>query len=157
MQPRSLKQITGDRARCQYCNKPLKPQTSLLELAGHLDGPPDAQEQARVAPMPNSFWTPERALKNGYAPELVFRLRHEEWNKQPFTLLKFWTRRYEGYGFVFDGPLRTSLFCGYMCAVHFGVACWKAGMRIKEKPSVSVTSTPSTPNKDNRNAEDSVL
>jgi hypothetical protein len=93
MQPRSLKQITGDRLRCQYCNKPLKPQTSLLEVAGHLDGPPDAQELAQTGPMHNSFWTPEPALKNGYAPELVFRLRHEEWNKQPFTLVKFWTRK----------------------------------------------------------------
>jgi hypothetical protein len=131
MLPRSLKHITGDRARCQYCNKPLKPHTALLELAEHLDGPPDAQELARTAPMPNSFWTPERALKNGYAPELVFRLRHEEWNAQPFTLIKFWTRKYEGYGFVFDGPARTTLFCSYMCGVHFGVACWKAGMRMK--------------------------
>jgi hypothetical protein len=157
MQPRSLKQITGDRQRCQYCNKPLKPQTSLLELAGHLDGPPDVQDLAQTAPMPNSFWTPERALKNGYAPELVFRLRHEEWNERPFTLVKFWTRKYEGYGFVFDGPVRTTLFCGYVCGVQFGVACWKAGMRIKEKPSVAVTSTPLTPNEDNRNADDSVV
>ena len=107
--------------------------------------------------MPNCFWTPERALKNGYAPELVFRLRHEEWNKQPFTLMKFWTPKFEGYGFVFDGPDRVTLFCGYMCSVHFGVACWQASKRIKEKPSVSVTATPSTPNKDNRNAEDSVV
>ena len=157
MQPRSLKAITGDRARCQYCNKPLKPHTSMLELAGHLDGPPDAEDVAQAAPMPNSFWTPERALKNGYAPELVFRLRHEEWNKQPFTLLKFWTRRYEGYGFVFDGPMRTTLFCGYMCGVHFGVACWKAGMRIKDTPSISLTPTTNSQPKDNRNAEDSVV
>jgi hypothetical protein len=157
MHPRSLKQITGDRQCCQYCKKPLKPQTSLLELAGHLDGPPDAQNLAQTAPMPNSFWTPERALKNGYAPELVFRLRHEEWNKQPFTLIKFWTRKYEGYGFVFDGPLRTTLFCGYMCGVHFGVACWKAGMRIKDTPSTSLTPTTNPQPKDNGNAKDSVV
>jgi hypothetical protein len=157
MQPRSLKAITGDRARCQCCNQPLKPHTSMLELAGHLDGPPDAEDVAQAAPMPNSFWTPERALKNGYAPELVFRLRHDEWNKQPFTLLKFWTRRYEGYGFVFDGPTRSTLFCGYMCGVHFGVACWKAGMRIKATPSISLTPTTNSQPKDNRNAEDSVV
>jgi hypothetical protein len=157
MQPRSLKAITGDRARCQCCNQPLKPHTSMLELAGHLDGPPDAEDVAQAAPMPNSFWTPERALKNGYAPELVFRLRHDEWNKQPFTLLKFWTRRYEGYGFVFDGPTRSTLFCGYMCGVHFGVACWKAGMRIKATPSISLTPTTNSQPKDNRNAENSVV
>jgi hypothetical protein len=58
---------------------------------------------------------------------------------------------------VFDGPVRTTLFCGYMCGVHFGVACWKAGMRIKETPSTSVTSTPSTPSEDDRNADDSVV
>jgi hypothetical protein len=127
----TLMQITGDRPLCQYCNKPLKPQTSQLELAGHLDGPPDAQDLAQTAPMPNSFWTPELALKNGYAPELVFRLRHEVWNAQPFTLVKFWTRKYEGYGFVFDGRDRVTLFCSYMCGAHFGVACWKAGMRMK--------------------------
>jgi hypothetical protein len=157
MQLRSIKQITGDRPCCQYCNKPLKPHTSLLELAGHLDGPPDAEDLAQTAPMPNSFWTPERALKNGYAPELVFRLRHDEWNRQPFTLVKFWTRKYDGYGFVFEGPTRTTLFCGYMCGVHFSVACWKAGMRMKETPNVPATSTPFTPNKDNRNADDSVV
>ena len=157
MQPKSLKQITGERARCQYCNKPLKPQTSLLELAGHLDRPPDAEDVAQAAPMPNSVWTPERALKNGYAPELVFRLRHDEWNKQPFTLLKFWTRRYESYGFLFDGPTRSTLFCGYMCGVHFGLACWKAGMRIKATPSISLTPTTNSQPKDNRNAEDSVV
>jgi hypothetical protein len=131
MQPRSLKQITGDRLRCQYCNKPLKPRTDLLELVGHLDGPPDVQELASITPMSHSFWTPERAIQHGYTPDLVFRLRHEEWNKQPFTLLKFWTRTYEGYGFVLDGPERVTLFCGYTCGVHFGVACWNAGMRMK--------------------------
>ena len=77
--------------------------------------------------------------------------------KQPFTLLKFWTRRYEGYGFVFDGPTRSTLFCGYMCGVHFGVACWKAGMRIKATPSISLTPTTNSQPKDNRNAEDSVV
>jgi hypothetical protein len=128
---KTLKQITGDRLLCQYCNKPLKPQTSLLELAGHLDGPRDVPELAHIAPMPNSFWTPERALKNGYEPELIFRLRHEHWNEQPFTLIKFWTRKYEDYGFAFDAPDRVTLFCSYMCGVHFGLACGKAGMRMK--------------------------
>ena len=35
------------------------------------------------------------------------------------------------YGFVLDGPERLTLFCGYICGVHFGVACWNAGMRMK--------------------------
>jgi hypothetical protein len=74
----------------------------------------------------------ERAIQHGYAPELVFRLKHDRWGSTPFTLLKFWTRKYEGYGFVFDGAKRITLFCGYMCGVNFGVACWNAGMRIKQ-------------------------
>jgi hypothetical protein len=55
---KTLKQITGDRLRCQYCKMPLRPQTLLLELPGHLDGPPDAEELGNFTPISNSFWTP---------------------------------------------------------------------------------------------------
>ena len=98
---------------------------------------------------------PSEAVKAGYDRSLVYRIKHKQFLGADATWLWFFTGKYHGYGYAWDEfNNRTTLFCSYMCGVHFGVACWNAGMRIKEKPNVSVTSTP---NEDNRNAEDSVV
>jgi hypothetical protein len=36
--PRTLKAITGEWLRCQRCAKPLRPDTSTVELSGQLEG-----------------------------------------------------------------------------------------------------------------------
>jgi hypothetical protein len=114
--PRSLKTLTGERPRCQYCDKPLRPATSTLELSGHLDEPP---EEKRVA----------AGIR--YSPHRIFRFQHgTNINGQPITKMSFWRGTYEGYGTGKDG---TRLFCSQPCGVLFGIASWNAGMRIKDR------------------------
>jgi len=39
--PRTLKAITGERPRCQYWGKPLRPYAGTVEVFGNLDEAPD--------------------------------------------------------------------------------------------------------------------
>jgi len=112
--PRTLKAITGERHRCQSCAKPLRPDTSAVELSGHLE----------EAPNESTF-----AAEHRYRRDRVFRLSHRtSYMARPITILSFWRGTYYGYGTGQDG---TRLFCSYPCGLHFGVACWNAGMRIR--------------------------
>ncbi len=98
----------------------------------------------------------DEAVKAGYEAGRVYRIEHlESWNKEQSTKLYFWRGFHDGYGWSGDGT--PPLFCSLSCGLSFGVVCWHAGMRIKETPSDPATSTPLTPNKDNRNAKDSVV
>ncbi len=53
-----LKQLTHDRPRCQFCEKPLKPDTATVKLTGHL-----AEAPAEV-----SF-----TVEQGYDRKRIFR------------------------------------------------------------------------------------
>jgi len=111
-----LKAITGERPRCQFCGKPLRPDTSTVALSGHLQEAPD-----------ESTFAPEHR----YHRDRVFRLTHRtDYAGRPITGLSFWRGTYSGYGTGQDG---TRLFCSYPCGLQFGVTCWNAGMRIKER------------------------
>ena len=48
--PKTLKSVTGKRPHCQYCDKELVPDTSTVELTGHL----------AEAPAPVGFLRPVR-------------------------------------------------------------------------------------------------
>lgn len=111
--PRTLKSVTGRGPRCQYCDKELVPDTSTVELAGHLA---EAPAQATFAPY------------HCYQPDRVFKLKHRtNYSGEPVTSVSYWRGTFVGYGRAKDGTL---LFCSQPCGWHFGVACWNAGMRI---------------------------
>jgi hypothetical protein len=113
--PKTLKSVTGERPRCQYCDKELVPDTSTVELTGHLSEAPAAESFAHY---------------HCYHPDRVFKLKHRQnYSGEPVTSMSFWRGTYFGYGKAKDG---TPLFCSQPCGWHFGVACWNAGMRIHE-------------------------
>ena len=124
----TLKQIHGERPRCQFCGKDLKPLTCTVELTEHITEVPTADELLGM-PQPNPTWpTTNVAVERGYRPEFVFRLTHKAtWNHEPFTVLHFWTGKYDGYGYT-DTP---KLFCKNDCGRRFGLAAWRAGYRMK--------------------------
>jgi len=134
-----LTKVTGERPKCQNCKKPLKARTFWVEIAGHISQAPSSGELA-VRKQPPSAWPDaSEAIKAGYDAARVYRIEHlETWKKESSTKLYFWRGYYEGYG-------TPPLFCSLTCGVAFAVACWHAGMRIKETPSHPVTSTPTTP------------
>jgi len=55
--PRTLKAIAGERPRCQFCDKPLRPDTSTVELAGHL------QEAPWDRDCEGGTWNPDKEWK----------------------------------------------------------------------------------------------
>ena len=95
----TLKQILGERPRCQYCGKELKPVTYTVELAEHITKVPTADELLGK-PQPSPTWpTTNVATERGYRPEFVFRVAHKvNWKHEPFTVLHFWTGKDQGYG-----------------------------------------------------------
>ncbi len=125
----TLRQITGERPRCQYCGKDLKPTTSEVEVMGHIATAPTSEELLTM-PTPQPSWPlPQDAIERGYRPDLVFRMRHRTtWKDEPSTKIGFWTGLYEGIGYS-DTP---RLFCNNFCGSRFGMAAWVAGFRMKK-------------------------
>jgi hypothetical protein len=124
----TLKQIAGERPRCQFCGKELKPVTCSVELAGHITRLPAVEQLLRMPQPDLRYPSTEDAVKRGYRPEFVFRLTHmADWKNEPFTKLHFWTGKYDGYGYT-DTP---KLFCNNECGRLFGLAAWRAGYRMK--------------------------
>jgi len=151
-----LSKITGERPVCQFCRKPLTPRTWYVEVLGLIEHAPDAEALAVLGQGPHPYPEAREAIKCGYDPLRVYRIEHRDaWHGDLRTRLSFWLGTYDGYGWGGEG--KPPLFCSQPCGVHFGVACWHAGMRMKESPSVSVTSTPPSRNEDNRNDEDRVV
>ena len=124
----TLRQITGERPRCQYCGKNLRPRTSEVEVMGHITTAPTCEELLTM-PTPRPSWpSPRDAIERGYQPGHVFRLCHRTtWKDEPSTKFGFWTGLYEGIGYV-DTP---RLFCNNFCGSRFGMAAWVAGYRMK--------------------------
>jgi hypothetical protein len=124
----TLKQITGERPRCQYCGKELKPLTCTVEVAGHTCTPPTTDELIQMPQPKPSYPSTELAVERGYRPERVFRMtRTADYTKAPVTRLHFWTGKDHGYGYT-DTP---KLFCNNECGRLFGLAAWRAGYRMK--------------------------
>ena len=73
----TLKQITGERPRCQYCGTELRPVTCTVEVAGHICTPPTADELIQVPQPKPSYPSTEDAVQRGYQPDRVFRLTHK--------------------------------------------------------------------------------
>jgi hypothetical protein len=124
----TLRQITGERPRCQYCGKDLTPTTSEVEVMGHITTAPMCDELLKMATPQPSWPLPQDAIERGYRPDRVFRLRHRTtWKNEPSTKIGFWTGRYEGIGYI-DMP---KLFCNNFCGSRFGMAAWVVGYRMK--------------------------
>ena len=125
-----LTKATGERPVCQCCRKPLKPRTWYVEVLEHVGQAPSADELAQAEQGRHPYPIASEAIKAGYDASRVFRIEHRlSWNEAPSTKLSFWCGTYDGYGWHGDGM--PPLFCSQPCGVHFGVACWNAGMRMK--------------------------
>ena len=55
--PRTLKALTGERPRCQYCDKPLRPATSTLELSRTPERELRTQSRGRNFVMPETVFS----------------------------------------------------------------------------------------------------
>ena len=123
----TLKQIAGDRPRCQYCNKELAPLTEIVEVGGHITSVPTVDELLQMVQPRPTYPSTEDAIKRGYRPEFVFRMtRRANWKDEPYTKLHFWTGKFDGHGYT-DTP---KLFCNNDCGRLFGLAAWRAGYRM---------------------------
>jgi len=124
----TLKQITGERPRCQFCGKDLKPETCSIELKDHITEPPETEELLRMPQPRPSYPSTQDAVQRGYCAEFVFRMTHRaDWKNEAFTILRFWTGKFDGHGYT-DTP---QLFCNQECGLLFGLAAWRAGYRMK--------------------------
>jgi hypothetical protein len=129
-----LNQITGERPRCQRCDKPLTACTFRFRVAGHLDHTPTADEaraivEAKAWP---DHWGAEMALKDGYDAGRAFRVWHLlDYESRPITEVHYWRGFYAGEGWGQDHPF--PLFCNVRCALTFAALCWEVGMRIKRE------------------------
>ena len=86
----TLKQITAERPRCQYCDTELKPVTRAVEVDGQVTEPPTVEELVQMA-QPNPTWPlASLAVERGYLPERVFQIRHKTNHKtEPVTAIHF--------------------------------------------------------------------
>jgi hypothetical protein len=81
----TLKQVAGERPRCQYCGKELKPVTETVEVTGHINVPP-AVESLFQMPQPRPSYPPTRiAVDRGYRPERVFRMTSSSTTRRRLT------------------------------------------------------------------------
>jgi hypothetical protein len=81
--PRTLKAITGERPRCQYCGKGVQPRTHRVLVLGHMTEVPTIEE-LRTLPQPELHYpSVEEAIKWGYEPDRVFRMasKTKVWEK----------------------------------------------------------------------------
>ena len=123
-----LKQIAGERPRCQYCGKELKPVSDTVEVTGHVSAPPSVDSLLQMQQPRTSYPSTNIAVDRGYRPERVFRMTSKvDYTKTPYTRLHFWTGKDQGYGYT-DKP---KPFCNSDCGRQFGLAAaWRAGYRI---------------------------
>ena len=124
----TLKQVAGDRPRCQYCGKELKPVTDTVEVTSQINTPPPVDELIQMQQPKLSYPPTNIAVDRGYQPERVFRMTLKvDYTKTPYTRLHFWTGKDQVYGYT-DTP---KLFCKNDCGRLFGLAAWRAGYRMK--------------------------
>ena len=124
----TLKQIAGERPRCQYCGQELKPVTDTFEVAGQITVPPLVDSLLQMPQPRPSYPSTKIAVDRGYKPERVFRMTCKvDYTKMPYTKLHFWTGKDQGHGYT-DTP---KLFCNNDCGRLFGLGAWRAGYRMK--------------------------
>ena len=120
---RTLRQITGQRPRCQCCNDELVPRTTTAWFRGILTTPPVLQFLTD-----DQMWMEsglQRLKDLNYMPDRVFRIVHSEGNIHE-TTMRYWTGFYKGVGRGNDGE---KLFCSNHCAVRFASAAHREGTR----------------------------
>jgi hypothetical protein len=132
---RTLKEITGERRRCAYCDRALRPNTDYVRVLGHLQEIPTAEQLREMAQPQPGLMHVKDAVYYGYRSERGFRFRHSNtWDGEPYTEMGFWTGGYRGRGWLKGHGL---LFCNSECATLFAVAAYQAGMRIpRDRPEV---------------------
>jgi hypothetical protein len=124
----TLKHITGERPRCQYCNEELCPLTEYVEVGGHITSVPTVDELLRMPQPKPTYPSTNDAIRFGYQAAFVFRMQHKRtFKEEPYTRISFWTGKFGGYGYT-DTP---KLFCNNDCGRLFGLAAWRAGYRMK--------------------------
>ncbi len=127
-----LSNITGARPACQFCGKSLTPRTWYVEVVGHIGHAPEANVLMQLGQGQMPYPEAKDAINRGYTPARVYRIDHRVlWDNDLRTRLSFWLGTYDGYGWGGEG--KPPLFCSQPCGVHFGVACWHSGMRMKDK------------------------
>ena len=124
----TLRQITGERPRCQYCNKELRPVTEYVEVGGHITSVPTVDELRQILQPRPTYPSTQEAIARGYQTAPVFRMQQKaDWKNEPYTKLHFWTGKFAGCGYT-DTP---KVFCNNDCGRLFGLAAWRAGYRMK--------------------------
>ena len=127
-----LSKFTGERPVCQFCGKPLIPRTWYVEVVGHIGHAPELDVLVELDQGQMPYPEAEEAIQRGYEPARVYRIEHRVlYGDDLRTRLRFWLGTYDGYGWGGEG--KPPLFRSQPCGVHFGVACWHAGMRMKDK------------------------
>jgi hypothetical protein len=125
---RTLKAITGERPRCQYCGKAVQPRTRQVLVLGHLTQVPTIEGLRTLAQPQPHYPSVEEAIKWGYDPTRVFRMtRKTDFRDELYTMIHFWDGTYDAWGHV-DARW---LFCCMNCGLKFGLASWRAGYRMK--------------------------
>jgi hypothetical protein len=130
---RPLAEVTGERPRCQYCDKPLRPWTTAIEVVGRLGSPPELDVLVSLEPTVQLLYKSfaDWASEVGYQANNVFRLEHiTDHRGPPATRIWFWKGYYHGHGRGHDG---TVLFCSRFCSGVFAVIAWNAGMIIRRE------------------------
>ena len=132
MRPRmpTLAQLTGERPRCQYCGKDVKPRNERVEVLGHLAVPPSLEELRTMQQPEPSYPSIDLAAQAGLRTEVrvplcagtsVFQ------SQKAYTAIHFWTGTYDAWGHQ-DARW---LFCCMECGLSFGIAAYRAGYRMK--------------------------
>jgi len=87
---RTLEEITGERLRCEYCGKALRPSTDYVRVLGHLQKIPTADQLKEMAQPEPGLMHVRDAVYYGYQAKRVLRFRHSStWDGQPYTEMGF--------------------------------------------------------------------
>ena len=82
---KTLKSVTGKRPRCQYCDKELVPDTSTVELTGHLSEAPvrgDLCALSLLSPRPRLQVEASQQLRGRTSHEHLVLAWHLHWLRQ---------------------------------------------------------------------------
>jgi hypothetical protein len=73
---RTLEEIIGEGRRCEYCGRPLRPNTDYVRVLGHLHEIPTAEQLREMGQPDQGLMHVRDAVLYGYRKERVFRFRH---------------------------------------------------------------------------------
>ena len=128
---RTLKELTGERPRCQYCGKEVKPRNQRVRCSGTSPKCPRRSRSCARCSSPSPTIRPSTWRSSGVMTGArVFRLRHRTsdfQSQKAYTAIHFWTGTYDAWGHQ-DARW---LFCCMECGLSFGIAAYRAGYRMK--------------------------